>query len=55
MDSCLNLLKGLQMDSENKVNATETNEYVAPQIESVTTPEELEREVQYAGISHSHP
>ena len=29
------------------------NEYVAPQIESVTTPEELEREVQYAGtITH---
>ena len=26
-------------------------EYVEPAIESVTTPEDLEREVQYAGVS----
>ncbi len=40
---------------EKKVVASENGEYVAPQIESVTTPEELEREVQYAGVTHTHP
>jgi hypothetical protein len=40
------------MDSEKKVN-TEAQQYVAPSIESVTTPEQLEREVAYAGATHS--
>jgi len=35
-------------------NVKETG-YVAPEIESVTTPEELEREVQYAGVPVTHP
>lgn len=38
------------MNNEQSVQEVETTVYEAPQIESVLTPEELEREVAYAGV-----
>lgn len=42
-------------ESQPNAVAIEAVEYVAPQIESVLLPEELEREVAYAGIQAGSP
>ena len=39
----------MNIHEENQLNAQQNAEYEAPQIESVLTPDELEREVAYAG------